>query len=253
MSGLSLPIQRCDAPLSMTALTTSLPLDAVPRRAWRTLLRARLALFDRHNYERTVLESVDGLQLVVLPDVFNPKLLRSGAFLASQLRRADLLPSGSRVLDLGSGSGACGLAAARRGCSVVAVDINPSAVRCTRVNALLNDLDVDVRHGDLFAPVADERFDVVVFNPPYYRGVPRDSLDHAWRSLDVPERFAAQLAAHLTSGGYALVVLSSDADPDMFLHCLSHHNLRHRVAAQRDFLNEVMTIHRVEVEAVSAC
>ena len=78
------------------------------------------------------------------------------------------------MLDLGSGSGACGLAAARRGCSVVAVDINPSAVRCTRVNALLNcsNLEIDVRQGDLFAPVQHERFDVVLFNPPYYRGVP---------------------------------------------------------------------------------
>src|SRR5262249_21170784 len=94
----------------------SLPLDAAPRRAWRTVLRARLALVDRRKYQRTVLESVDGLQLVVLPDVFNPKLLRSGAFLVSQLRRSDLLPPGSRVLDLGSGSGAGGLAAARRGC-----------------------------------------------------------------------------------------------------------------------------------------
>src|SRR5919202_290874 len=83
------------------------------------------------------------------PDVFNPKLLRSGEFLVSQLH---LLPGGARVLDLGSGSGACGIAAARLGCSVVAVDINPSAVRCTRINALLNNLCIDVRQGDLFGP-----------------------------------------------------------------------------------------------------
>jgi release factor glutamine methyltransferase len=231
-----------------TAVAT-LPLNSAPRRAWRTLLRAKLALVDRRKYERTVLESVDGLQLVVLPDVFNPKLLRSGAFLVSQLQRPDLLRPGSRVLDLGSGSGACGLAAARRGCHVVAVDINPSAVRCTRVNALLNNLDLDVRHGDLFAPVDDERFDVVLFNPPYYRGVPSDGLDHAWRSMDVPERFAAELAWHLSPDGRALVVLSSDADPDVFLSCLRNNNLRHSVVARHDFLNEVMTIHLVQMQA----
>jgi release factor glutamine methyltransferase len=221
--------------------------QAAPRRVWRTVLRLKLALVDRRKYERTVLENVDGLQLVVLPDVFNPKLLRSGAFLVSQLRRPDLLSRGARVLDLGSGSGACGLAAARRGCQVVAVDINPSAVRCTRVNALVNSLEIDVRHGDLFAPVAEDRFDVILFNPPYYRGVPRDDLDHAWRSRDVPERFAADLAAHLTPGGYALVVLSSDGDPDDFLDCLSHTGLAHRVVARRDFINEVMTVHKVQV------
>ena len=44
---------------------------------------------------------------------------------------------------------------------------------------------IDVRQGDLFDPVAGERFDVMLFNPPYYRGVPRDELDHAWRCADI--------------------------------------------------------------------
>jgi release factor glutamine methyltransferase len=215
------------------------------RRAWRAVLRVKLALFDRRKYERTVLESVDGMPLVVLPDVFNPRLLRSGAFLVEQLGRSELLRPGNRVLDLGSGSGACGVAAARRGCRVVAVDINSSAVRCTRINALLNDVPLDVREGDLFAPVDGETFDVVLFNPPYYRGVPRDALDHAWRSVDVGERFAAQLATHLTPTGHALVVLSSDGDGNGFLSALERHALAHAVVAHRDFLNEVMRVYRV--------
>jgi len=216
------------------------------RRAWRTLLRVKLAVWDRRHYERTVLETVDGMTLVVLPDVFNPKLLRSGEFLVSQAWR---IPSGARVLDLGCGSGAVGIAAARRGCQVVAVDINPSAVRCARANALLNAVDIDVRRGDLFAPVADERFDVVQFNPPYYRGVPRDDLDHAWRSPDMPERFASQLGAHLTDNGRALLVLSSDGDPESFLTALRSNGFDCRVAARRDFVNEVMSIYEVS----SAC
>jgi release factor glutamine methyltransferase len=235
----------------VSTLAAALPLDSAPRRAWRSVLRAKLALIDRRKYRSTVVEDLDGLQLVVLPDVFNPKLLRSGAFLVSQLSRPDLLPGGKRVLDLGSGSGACGLAAARRGCSVVAVDINPSAVRCTRINALLNNLDIDVRHGNLFAPVENERFDVVLFNPPYYRGIPRDGLDHAWRSPDVPERFAADLAGHLTPRGSALVVLSSDARPETFLDCFDQNDLVHDVVARRDFINEVMTVH--QVTASRAC
>ena len=88
---------------------------------------------------------------------------------------------------------------------------------------------------------------MVLFNPPYYRGVPRDGLDHAWRSPDVPERFAADLAAHLTPRGYALVVLSSDARPDTLLDCLGETGLVHEVVARRDFINEVMTVHKVEV------
>jgi release factor glutamine methyltransferase len=215
------------------------------RRAWRALLRVKLALVDRRKYERVVVEHVAGMPLVVLPDVFNPALLRSGEFLVQQLSRPDLLPRGARVLDLGCGSGACGVAAARRGCDVVAVDINPSAVRCTRINALLNHMEVDVREGDLFTPVAGERFDVILFNPPYYRGVPRDGIDHAWRSPDMPERFAQQLQEHLALGGHALLVLSSDGDGTAFLHSLERRGFAHEVVATRDFINEIMHVHRV--------
>ncbi len=228
-----------------TTLPRALPVGEGARRVWRSILRVKLALIDRRKYSSLAIEHVDGIPLVVLPDVFNPKLLRSGQFLVSALRRADLLPSGSRVLDLGSGSGACGIAAARRGCQVVAVDINPSAIRCTRMNALLNDVQIEVRHGDLFAPVEGERFDVVLFNPPYYRGAPRSQLDHAWRSLDVPERFAAELSSHLTTAGSALVVLSSDGDPASFLLNLGRESLSYTVVAERDFLNEVMTVYRI--------
>jgi release factor glutamine methyltransferase len=155
------------------------------------------------------------------------------------------MAAGRRVLDLGSGAGAAGVVAAKRGCHVVAVDINPSAVRCTRINALLNAVDVDVREGDLFGPVAGERFDVVLFNPPYYRGVPRDALDYAWRSPDVTDRFAADLGPHLDDGGHALVVLSSDGEPGAFLHALRAQSLAAEVVARRDLINETFTVYRV--------
>jgi release factor glutamine methyltransferase len=215
------------------------------RRLWRAVLRLKLAVVDRRKYNSVVLEHVEGMSIVVLPDVFNPRLLRSGEFLVRQVSRSDLLPRGSRVLDLGSGSGSAGIAAARLGCQVTAVDISPAAVRCSRINALLNDVALDVRQGDLFVPVADERFDVVLFNPPYYRGVPKDDLDHAWRSTNVIERFAAQLSDHLTSTGHALIVLSSDGEQAAFLDTLEANGFTHDTVAQRDFVNEVMRVHRV--------
>ncbi|MGI9147381.1 MAG: HemK2/MTQ2 family protein methyltransferase [Chloroflexota bacterium] len=215
------------------------------RRAWRALLRVKLRLVDRRKYQSVVLENVDGLSILVLPDVFNPKLLRSGEFLVQQLRRRDLVPASTRVLDLGSGSGAAGVAAARAGSDVIAVDINPAAVRCTRINALLNNVEIDAREGDLFAPVQDDRFDVVLFNPPYYRGVPRNPLDHAWRSPDLFERFAASLAIHLTERGRALLVLSSDGEQSSFLAALDCAGFRSTVVAQRDLINETLRVYSV--------
>ena len=76
---------------------------------------------------------------------------------------------------MGTGSGVCAVFAARHAHRVVAVDINPGAVRCAALNALLNHVEarIEVRQGDLFAPVARERFDLVLFNPPFFVGAQR--------------------------------------------------------------------------------
>ncbi|MBM4393267.1 MAG: methyltransferase, partial [Deltaproteobacteria bacterium] len=51
-----------------------------------------------------------------------------------------------------------------------ATDIDTEACRNARMNAALNHLDVDVRQGDLFAPIAGERFDGIVANLPFWPG-----------------------------------------------------------------------------------
>ena len=73
-----------------------------------------------------------------------------------------------RVFDLGTGCGIQALRARRFADGVVATDVSERAVRFTRLNALLNGCDgVDTRVGSLFEPVAGERFDRIVSNPPF--------------------------------------------------------------------------------------
>jgi release factor glutamine methyltransferase len=184
-----------------------------------------------------------------LPEVFNPNLFRTGAFFAGALHER-LIPQGSTVLDLGSGSGVAGIAAATWASRVVAVDINPEAVRCSKINAMLNRVEdtVDVRAGDLFEPVSNERFDVVLFNPPYFRGTPQDAADRAWRSVDTVERFAARLGGHLKPGGCALVVLSTDGETAAFLEAFRTNGLDISVAARQALMNETLTVYRLSVE-----
>ncbi len=100
-----------------------------------------------------------------------------------------------------------------------------------------------VLQGDLFAPVADERFDVVLFNPPYFRGEPRARSDHAWRSPDMDARFAQGLAKHLTPGGHALLCLSTDGDVS-FLDALREEGFSTELVAERDLVNEILRLHR---------
>jgi release factor glutamine methyltransferase len=203
-------------------------------------------LVGKDRYDDFRLERVKGVPFIVTPSVFNPKVPRTGEFLASLLD-ANLVGRNFEVLDMGTGSGVCAMFAAKYARRVVAVDINPAAVRCAAINALLNHLEhkIDVRHGDLFAAVPGERFDLILFNPPFLRGAPRDDRDRAWRSSDVAERFAAGLRAQLNPGGFALVLLSTFGDGNFFLGEFRRQGLEISVEAERRFVNETLTVFRL--------
>jgi release factor glutamine methyltransferase len=207
-------------------------------------------LTGKARYDDFRVERVQGAHFIVLPSVFNPKVPRTGDFLASLLDPAHV-SADAEVLDMGTGSGACAIVAARHARSVVAVDINPAAVRCAAINALLNEVQdkVDVRHGDLFAPVRGEKFDMILFNPPFLRGAPHNDRDRAWRSSDVAERFAAGLDAHLKPGGCAWVLLSSFGDGRHFVNEFYKNGLQVAVLAERRFVNEQLTILKVSAPA----
>lgn len=223
--------------------------DGLKRRAARFFLRLRFHLWQRRRHNRLALEKVDGHDLVVLPGVMNPALFRTGAFLARSLNDT-LIPPGSRVLDMGTGSGIGAIAAARWAQEVDAVDVSPAAVRCAQINALLNDVEerVNVCQGDLFASLGNKPYDVVLFNPPFYRGSPQNSFDFAWRAEDTVERFAAGLRDHLKPGGYALVLLSTDGDSPAFLRCFAQEGFGQSVVARRDLTTEILTVFRFTAE-----
>jgi HemK-related putative methylase len=226
-------------------LRTSLPrLRLALPRAWLgRVLEWRYRLFGRKRHRQVVLERVGSASVLVTPDVLNPCLTRSGSFFASQLAPR-VIPPDADVLDMGTGSGVCALVAAKYARSVVAVDISAAAVRCARANALINDLEhrIEVLQGDLFGPLDGRTFDVILFNPPFVRGVPRNDADRAWRSVDVPERFAAGLSAHLKPRGFALVLLSTFGDAAEFVGCFRRHGLELALVAEKHYVNERLTL-----------
>lgn len=200
--------------------------------------------FDR--YDEFIVEHVYGIPILVTPSVFNPKRMRTGEFFVSELNSSRIGPE-AEVLDMGSGSGVCAVFAARYARRVVAVDINAAAVRCARINALLNRAEgaVDVRHGDLFGPVAGERFDLILFNPPFKTGEARNDRDRAWRAMGLGERFAAELDRHLKPGGAALLLLSTFGDARVFLEPLRRGGHGISPLAQRRYFGERLTLYRI--------
>jgi len=123
------------------------------------------------------------------------------------------------VLELGTGSGAIALALKRHRPSarVVAVERSAAALAVAQRNAVKLGLAVEYRHGSWFDPVAGERFDVVVSNPPYVREgdphlregdvrfEPRSALVGGADGLDSIRQIVVGAPAHLNPGGRLLL------------------------------------------------
>lgn len=155
--------------------------------------------------------------------------------------RDEPLPHGADVLDVGTGSGALAIEAARRGTRVTAVDVSWRAVCTARLNARLARLPVRIRHGNLFAPVRGQSFDLILANPPY---VPTPGTDRvprgAARSWDagrdgrlVLDRICLEAPALLRPGGVLLVVHSALSCPDRTLAHLRESGLKASVTRRR--------------------
>jgi release factor glutamine methyltransferase len=154
------------------------------------------------------------LRVATLPGVFRP---HSDARLLAAVMRERGLARGAATLDLFTGSGVLAVAAAREGArAVTAVDLSRRAVLTARLNARRNGVRVRALRGDLFGPVAGERFDLVVANPPYLPGddaLPQGGAARAWEGgadgRALVDRLCLDVAAHLTPGGRLLLVQSS--------------------------------------------
>jgi release factor glutamine methyltransferase len=90
------------------------------------------------------------------------------------------------MAEVGTGTGILALAAARAGATtVVAIDINPNAVRAVEDNAKANGLSQQVRPvcANLFSAIAPRPlFDVILSSPPLFAGEPLELADRAWHA-----------------------------------------------------------------------
>jgi release factor glutamine methyltransferase len=161
-----------------------------------------------------------GLPVAVGPGVLVPRP-ETELLVDVTLKRLNLPGEGLRLLDLCTGSGCLAAALARHlpSAMVVASDASARALRFARETVELNGLEnVELREGNLFKPVAGERFDAIVSNPPYVRtgdieGLepeisrwePREALDGGADGLGLYHAIMPEAPEHLVPGG--LIVL----------------------------------------------
>ena len=124
------------------------------------------------------------------------------------------------TLDLGTGSGAQAFLAARHSEHVIGLDLNPRALRLARLNASLNDVEtVDWRQGNLFEPVRDERFELIVANPPFVIS-PAHELTYRDGGLGgdlLSREVVIGAARHLQEGGFASILCGWVETPERWL------------------------------------
>ena len=137
-------------------------------------------------------------------------------------RALELIPPDTAwtIADLGTGTGAVALAVAeeRPRCRVIATDVSPSALNVARSNVKKFDLtNVELRQGDWFVPLAGEKLDMIVSNPPYVcandphlqhgdvRFEPASALASGADGLDAIRHIASQAPQHLKTGGHLLL------------------------------------------------
>ena len=127
--------------------------------------------------------------------------------------------AGAAVADLGTGSGAIALAMAheRPGARVVATDASTEALAVAQRNALRLDVrNVTFMQGDWLTPLAGQRFNLIVSNPPYIEAAdphlgqgdlrfePPDALASGGDGLDAIRRIVGDAREHLEVGGWLL-------------------------------------------------
>jgi len=135
---------------------------------------------------------------------------------------------------------------------VVAVDVNPHAIRCARKNAEINKLanKIDIRRGDLFQPISEnEKFNLIIFNAPYLPSTPLESrswLGKSWaggpKGRQLINRFIVDVPRFLEKGGRVLLVQSSLTNIDETLQRFRGAGLDSQVIAEKKVSFETIVL-----------
>ena len=227
----------------------------LPRRMFRKLVH----FFSYHfilNRSRLSSTRVSGLVLTVQPTVFHPKIFVTSKFFAEFLQKLDL--TGKSAVEIGTGSGILALSAAKAGAaSVLALDINPAAVRTATANAKANGLDAQVKAvvSDLFSSVPpDQRFDIMIASPPSFAGEPLSMADRAWHAgpayRDIAPMFE-QARQRISADGRMYLLLSSDSDLGLFDRLIEQAGFTSAVVAIRSIWVEKFILYELKPGAIA--
>lgn len=113
------------------------------------------------------------------------------------------------VLDMGTGTGIQGIAAAMKGCDVTFSDLDKRALECAKGNAAANGVHGRFVLSDMFDDI-DGSFDTIIFNPPYLVGTSNDiALDGGENGRRCIDGFIESYRDHVNDKHKVLLLESS--------------------------------------------
>ena len=156
------------------------------------------------------------------------------------------------VLEIGTGTGIITVIAARKARRVVATDINEDAIKCALKNTITNrTYNVELRKGDLFEPVKDEKFDLILFNTPYLPTEEDEKLDDELNAAfdgglegrETINKFLEEVKDYLKEGGRVQLVQSSLSDNEKTIKKLEELGFDANITArEKCFFEEIVVI-----------
>ncbi|MDK1389942.1 class I SAM-dependent methyltransferase [Sinorhizobium sp. 8-89] len=207
-------------------------------------IRTTLRTSQQRTFPRQIREF--GLDLIVREGVFPPEDFKSWRWFSENFP-----PFATKtILEIGCGFGLPGLLLAKTGAlSLLACDINPSAVANTLENAARNGIDnVEVIESDIFSNIPPERkFDIIFWNHPWNLApenfeftddLERGAFDPGYRQL---ERFLSEGRAFLTEGGKILLGFSTDARDDLLERIIAANDLKSVIVREGTYPNVNLT------------
>ncbi len=245
-------IESPDATLASSAVTSPSGVRFTPESLPQRLIGSFVHFLTYHfalKRRKTTEAFAAGFRFVVPPTVFHPSLFKTGEYFAEFIGSLDL--RGRRVADIGTGSGILALAAARAGAShVVALDINPNAAPAAAENARINGLNdrvTAVCSNLLSGLAARPLFDVIVSNPPYFAGEPRDLADRAWHCGPLHRDIVALFvqARERLANGRMYVLFSDRADLNFLQALMEQAGFRSQLVGKRSILIDTFVIYEL--------
>jgi release factor glutamine methyltransferase len=191
------------------------------------------------------------LEIETHPDVYDPA---EDTFL---LLEALEVHNNNNVLEIGTGCGIIALECARCGAKVVCTDSNPHTIKLVQNNIHKNKSKlegyIEFRYGNLFSVIRkDERFDTIIFNPPYLPTKNEDLIsgnewfDHAVNGgkngLTTTKKYLDGIKKYLSKHGKAYFIFSTLSSIKKLDAILTDNNLRAEIVSSKWFNDERLDV-----------